>query len=126
MSLIRCIKSLVSRTCVLYNIHTFLHQSTVFSGQPDCVADWRDKIRRFLLKELVSFTRVKWRQNASFPSMSEFIVMLLVLKSSSVSLSLPLSSWQSFPLGSKPAENFGARGTEERSNDEPSRILLKM
>jgi len=29
-------------------------------------------------------------------------------------------------LGSKPAENFGARGTEERSNDEPSRILLKM
>jgi len=85
---------------------------------------WNDKIRCVLLNELVSFTRVKWRKNASFPSMSEFIVMLLLLKSSS--LSLPLSSWQSFPLGSKPAENFGARGTEERSNDEPSRILLKM
>jgi len=62
--LMRCIKSLVSRTCVLYNVNTFLHQS------PNSVVDrvsgsigliggqiWRDKIRRFLLKELDCFTQ---------------------------------------------------------------------
>jgi len=37
-------KSLVLQSCVLYNVHTFLHQI------------WRDKIWCFLLKKLDCFT----------------------------------------------------------------------
>jgi len=44
VSMMHYIKSLVSRTCVLYNVHTFLHQSPNsvvdrVSGQPDCLVD---------------------------------------------------------------------------------------
>jgi len=66
VSLMHCIKSLVSRTCVLYNIHTFLHQlpnSMVdrVSGSTRlfCGHKSGDKIRCFLLKELDCFMSIE-------------------------------------------------------------------
>jgi len=61
-----CIKSLVSRTCVLYNVHTFLHQSPNsvadrVSGSTGLFGEHRsgEKIWFFLLKELESDTRTR-------------------------------------------------------------------
>jgi len=70
LSLMPCINSLVSRTCVLYDVHIFLQQS------PNSVVNrtvwpthiWKDKIRCFVLKSCHFFTSLEWRQNASFPS----------------------------------------------------------
>jgi len=68
-SLMCCIKSLVLWICVLYNVHTFLHQSPNSSRLGFQVNRrvwqtqiWRDKIQCFLMKELDCFTRTKWRQ----------------------------------------------------------------
>ena len=58
----RCIKSLMSRTCVLYNVHTFLHQlpNSVIDGVSGSTGLFgghrsgeRDKIRCFMLTEMV-------------------------------------------------------------------------
>jgi len=74
MSMRRCCKSLVTAAGIadrcLYNVHTFLHQSTnsVVNRTVWRTQIWRDKVRCFLLKELDCFTSIEWRQNASFPS----------------------------------------------------------
>ena len=73
VSMRRCFKSLVTEAGVanrcLYNLHTFLHQSTnsVVNRTVWRTQIWRDKVRCFLLKELDCFTSIQWRQNASFP-----------------------------------------------------------
>jgi len=68
VSMRRWFKSLVTAADVadvVYNVHTFLHQST------NSVVNrtvWRKKIWHFLLKELDCFRSIKWRQTVPFPS----------------------------------------------------------
>jgi len=77
VSMMRCVKSLVSRTstCLVRCTHIpasvakfcsrlgFRVNRTVWRTQI-----WRDKIRCLLLKELDCFTSTEWRQNAAFLS----------------------------------------------------------
>jgi len=73
VSMRHCYKSLVTTAGVadrcLYNVHTFLHQSTnsVVNRTVWWTQIWRYKVRCFLLKELDCFTSIEERQNPSFP-----------------------------------------------------------
>jgi len=64
VSMRRCIKSLVTAAGVadrrLYNVHTFLHQSTNFVVNRTVwrTQIWSDKFRCFLLKELDCFMSI--------------------------------------------------------------------
>jgi len=74
VSMRRCFKSLVTADSIagrwLYNVHTFLHQSTnsVVNRTVWRTQMWRDEVRCFLLKELDCFTSIEESQNESFPS----------------------------------------------------------
>ena len=73
VSMRRCFKSLTMAGVAdrwLYNVHTFLHQSTnsVVNQTVWRTQIWTDKVRCSLLKELDCFTSIEWRQNKSFSS----------------------------------------------------------